>query len=240
MPAPWYDTCTSSVRRFARLNGFDYRWLDDELFDVLPERLREKTRRQTVVATDLARLAVLEAAIAEGFERVVWIDADVLVLVPERLSLLDTGAQFGREVWVQKEPSGRLKVYRRIHNAFMSFRRGDPVLPFYRFAAERIVDRFVPDDRGMVPQLVGPKLLTHLHNAIGFDVLESVGMLSPLVVRDLLSGGGPALERFAAASEIAPVAVNVCGSSVASGELDDDQMQQLVARLSAGPELLAV
>jgi len=240
LPAAWLEACTASVRRFADASAFEYRWLGDELFATLPAPLLEKTRNQRVVATDLARLAVLQTALDEGFEPVVWIDADVLVLDHERFRLTDAAAQFGREVWVQREPRGALKVYRRIHNAVMAFRRADPVLPFYRFAATRILDRYDRSGGTMVPQLIGPKLLTLLHNAIGFDVLETAGVLSPPVVIDLLAGGGRALETYRRSCSADVLAVNGCGSSVRNGDLDDRQMDLLVDLLASQPSLLAI
>ena len=247
LPAPWYDNCLASVRRWADHCGFAYRFLGDELFADLDPELREKTRQQPVVAADLARLLALEALLADGAERVVWVDADVLVLDVAGFRLDDAGALFGREVWVQGS-AGRLKTYRKIHNAFMAFRAGDPVLPFYRFSAERILAAYEADAaRGeapggrtatLPPQLIGPKLLTHLHNAIGFDVQESAAVLPPLVARELLGEPGRACERFAAATVAAPLAVNLCGSAAATGELDHGQMARLVARLEAAPERL--
>ncbi|MGE0622948.1 MAG: hypothetical protein AB7I04_06880 [Pseudomonadales bacterium] len=239
LPAAWLGVCTASVRRFAAARGYDYRWMGDELFATLPAPLREKTRNQRVVATDLARLAVLQSALVEGYDPVVWMDADVLVLDAERFRLADAAAQFGREVWVQREASGALKVYRRIHNAVMAFRRDEPVLPFYRHAATRILERYDRTGDAMVPQLIGPKLLTLLHNAIGFDVLETAGVLSPAVITDLLAGGGRALERFLGACRDSVLAVNVCGSSVRNGDLDDAQMARLVGLLCERPTLLA-
>jgi len=184
-----------------------------------------------VVASDLARLIVLQEALAEGYARVVWVDADVLVIEPDGFELPMADALFGREVWVQQDGGrARLKTYRKIHNALMAFMAGEPVLPFYRMSAERILGRYDPESGPMVPQLIGPKLITLLHNAIGFDVLEEAGMLSPLVARDILKGGGAALDRFLTASAAAPLAINLCGSSVRNSELTDAEMAELIER----------
>lgn len=186
-----------------------------------------------MVAADLARLHALEAALAEGYGQALWVDADVLVLAPGALALPSAGALFGREVWVQEDGAGGLRTYRRIHNAFMAFARGDPVLPFYRQAAERILKRH---QGPMVPQLIGPKLLTLLHNAIGFEVFEEAGMLSPLVARDLLAGGGEALDRYLERSPAVPLAVNLCGSLAGEDGLGHAEFARLVSLLEGeGP-----
>ena len=82
----------------------------------------------------------------------------------------------------------------------------------------------------MVPQLLGPKLLTALHNIAPFDVWTGVGMLSPAVAQDVLAGGGAALDQFVQDSGSWPPALNLCRSSVANGALTDPQMTQLVER----------
>lgn len=237
LPAPWYQTSTASVLQWCRIRSYEYRWYGDEIFARLPGSLAAKLANEPVVASDLARLVLLQELLADDYERVVWVDADVLVLEPAALTLPDADALFGREVWVQPAdpdaPGGRVRTYRKIHNAFMAFRAAEPVLPFYRMSAERILNRYDFAAGPVVPQLVGPKLITLLHNAIGFDVLEAAGMLSPWVGRDLLAGGGPALERFQAESAVLPAAVNVCGSAVRDGLLSDAQMSLLIDRLLA-------
>jgi len=236
LPAPWYERCTRSVRDWASEQAFDYRWMGDELFERLPTALAQKFADQRVVASDLARLIVLQEALAEGFERALWLDADVLVVDPAGFELATGAALFGREVWVQRSgPGGKLKTYRKIHNAFMAFSRAEPVLPFYRMSAERILSRYDAAAGSMVAQLIGPKLITLLHNAIGFDVQEDAGVLSPSVALALLQGGGSALDRFRDSSPIVPRAFNLCGSSVRDGALSDADMDRLIDRLqSAG------
>lgn len=235
LPASWYARCIESVERWAEKQGFSYQWLGDELFELLDRDLKDKLSKQPVVASDLARLLALERGLAEGHDRVMWVDADVLVLDPVKLSLPEAGALFGREVWVQRTDEGRLKVYKKVHNAVMAFARHDPVLPFYRHAAERILRRY---QGSMVPQLIGPKFLTLLHNAIGFEVMETAAMLSPAVVRDLLAGGGAALARFLEESTATPLAVNLCGSAVSHGELSEMELTALVDRLARDARLL--
>lgn len=210
LPGRWLEPCLDSVRAWAQASGFDYRFEDDALFDGLDAPLRERTAGQPVIAADLARLAVLEGALHEGYRRAVWLDADTLVVDPDRLILSDDDYALGREVWIQREDR-RLRAYVKVHNAFLQFGAGNPFLGFYRHAAERIVLAHTGD---MVPQLVGPKLLTALDNLIGCPVVEEAAMLSPAVIDDVLAGGGAALTLFQARSSRPPAAVNVCGSLV--------------------------
>ncbi len=227
LPAEWLQQCLESVRIWSAARGYCHRFEDDALFERLDADLRARTAAQPVIMADLARLAALADGLAEGFDCVVWLDADTFVLDPDGLALPPDGYAVGREVWVQTPPRGGVKVYVKVHNAFLLFRAGNPFLDFYRYAAERIVRQH----RGpMVPQLVGPKLLTALHNLVRCPVAESFGMLSPAVARDLLTGGGPALDAFRRRSVVVPSAVNVCGSLVGR-EIGDDEVHRLIDRL---------
>jgi len=210
LPFDWLEPCLASVRGWAASRGFDYRFEDDSIFERLDEDLLRKTAAQRVVASDLARLAALQAALVEGYRCAVWMDADMLVFDPDGLHLAPDDYALGREVWVQEDGRGRLRSYVKVHNAFLQFRTGNPFLAFYRHAAERVVRRHAP--AGMVPQIVGPKLLTTLHNVIDCPVVEAAGMLSPAVLGDLLSGGGRALDEFRARSRGDLAAANLCGS----------------------------
>ncbi|MGI9328585.1 MAG: hypothetical protein ACR2PZ_25445 [Pseudomonadales bacterium] len=233
----WIHQCTASVREWATTQRFDYQLLGDELFDLLPRTLFAKVAQQRTIAADLARLRLLQRGLQQSYERVIWIDADVLILQTASWKVGDSSHGFGREVWVQETAQG-LKTYRKIHNAVMLFCQQDPVLEFYRLAAERVVERHRAGP--LAPQIVGPKLLTALHNLVGFDVIEDAGMLPPLVAQGLLQGGGSALQAFNVASTMAPKALNLCSSlldeqhqlgidmhAVIASLLDPDQMPLL-------------
>jgi len=231
LPFEWLEPCLESVRHWVERRGYDYRFEDDALFERLHDDLREKTRNQLVIAVDLARLAALQAALDEGYRCAVWMDADMLVLDADRLHLAADEYALGREVWVQRDDRGRLRSYVKVHNAFLQFRAGNPFLAFYRHAAERIVGAHAPGR--MVPQIVGPKLLTALDNLVGCPVVDEAGMLSPAVARDLVAGGGAALEEFRLRSPCPPAALNLCGSLLGR-ELEEAEIRQLMASLVDG------
>lgn len=117
----------------------------------------------------------------------------------------------------------------------MCFRPGNSVLEFYLFAAQRLLRRH---NGPMVPQLIGPKFLTVLHNIVDFPVLETAAMLSPVVIGDLLGHRTGALRRFREAIEVTPAAVNLSGSMVLKGELTDADMVAVIKLLRREPELL--
>lgn len=234
LPGRWIGECLGSVRHWAAGQGHDYRFEDDALFLRLAADLRQRTAQQPVIAADLARLAAMDAALAEGYSAVVWLDADTLVIDPQRLRLPDAPYALGREVWIQGHKDG-FRAFVKVHNAFLLFRAGNPFLDFYRHAAERMVRRHAGP---MVAQFVGPKLLTALHNLVDCPVAEWAAMLSPAVMRDVLAAGGPALTLFRQRSREAPASVNLCGSLVGR-ELTEQQVEAVMARLLAAPAVLA-
>ncbi|MBT6095956.1 MAG: hypothetical protein HOH04_13815 [Rhodospirillaceae bacterium] len=228
----WIEKCMASVRHWASLHGFEYRFIGDEIFDRVPAWYQDRAQGRMPVITDLGRLVLVREALMEGADTAVWIDADVLVFdaADFRIDIADDHA-FGREIWVQ--PAGKdLKVYRNVHNAFCLFRQGNAVLDFYIHSCERIMRRV---SGGVPNQIVGTKLLTALHNIIGFPLIDDVGMISPLVLSDVAEGGGTALNLLIAKSAAPLKAANLCSSlvgGVADGiAIEETLMERAVSRL---------
>ena len=206
----WLHTCLQSVAAWADACGFDYRCYGDEALAGLPSWYRDKTAGRMPIAFDLVRLQLISQALAGGYQRACWVDADVLLFAPQRLQLAyEDDCAFGREHWVQKQ-DGRLTVRRNVHNAICAFDRGSVVLPFLEHATLRIMQRVAADR--IAPQLVGPKLLGALNSLVGFNLLDTVGAFSPLVVDELLSTPGPAVAALRRASPQPLAGANLCTS----------------------------
>ena len=219
--------CLDSVQGWADDAGFDYRFMDDALFEFVDIDLRDKLRDQKVIASDLARLRWARQALGQGYDCVVWCDADFLIFDAPGFELPAVDCAVGREIWVQRE-RGRMRVYLKVHNAFMMYRRGNALLDFYADTAARLLRL----NQGSVPpQFIGPKLLSALHNIARFPVMDTAGMLSPAVIRDLLAGGGPALGRFREASPALPAGVNLSASLCAAEGFDETAMSRLIETL---------
>ncbi len=231
LPFPWLEPCLESVAAWARGKGFDYRFIGDEFFHPVDPAILDKTRQQPVIASDLARLIWLQRGLDEGFATVVWCDADFLVFEAAGFELPAEDFALGREVWVQDTDAGRLRTYVKVHNAFLMFRRGNAFLDFYRTTAERLLHL---NQGRMPPQFIGPKLLTALHNIARLPILESAAMLSPPVMRDLLAGGGEALDLFRRRSSVRPCGANLSSSLTRSSALSDGDMLRVIEMLSAG------
>jgi hypothetical protein len=227
---PWLQRCLASVRDWAQANAYDYRFIGDQIFDSLAPDLLRKIGPQLVIASDLARLVSLRRGLAEGYDCVVWCDADFLIFDADRFILPADDFALGREVWVQPDQNQRARAYVKVHNALMLFRRDNAFLDFYLATAERLLRL---NEGSMPPQFIGPKLLTALHNIARFPVMETAGMLSPMVMRDRLAGGGDALDLFRKKSQLAPAGANLSSSLSLSEGFTDSDMDRLIDLLLA-------
>jgi hypothetical protein len=215
----WIETCRHSVRAWASSSGADYRFIGDEIFDLVPAWFAGKAEGRKQIVTDLGRLVLARRFLGEGYERVVWLDADTLVFDPARFNLDPRGGYaFGSEVWIQRDGEGRLRAFTNVHNAITVFDAGNSFLDFYIDACLSIMERV---DGGVPPQIIGPKFLKAIHTIIGFDLVPEVSSLSPLVLDGLQSGGGDnaALALFRRKSGANICAANLCGS-LAGGTTD--------------------
>ena len=221
--------CLDSVQGWADDAGFDYRFMDDALFEFVDIDLRDKLRDQKVIASDLARLRWARQALGQGYDCVVWCDADFLIFDAPGFELPADDCAVGREIWVQRE-RGRMRVYPKVHNAFMMYRRGNALLDFYADTAARLLRL---NQGGMPPQFIGPKLLTALHNVACFPVMERAGMLSPLVMRDILAGGGMALDLLRQKSTETLAGANLSSSLTEREGFTETEMKILIQKLLA-------
>lgn len=215
----WIATCMNGVRLWSASKSYDYRFLDDQFFDLLPADYRKKADGRPPILSDLARLIMARNLIFEGYEKTIWIDADVLIFDPENFDLLvEGGFCFCREIWVQPTLNGGIRVFRNVHNAVCVFLKGNSFLDFYIDACIHVIAG-VSDEKGMVNQIVGPKLLSALHNMIGYPLINNVGMLSPLILQDIDRFGGVALDRLVDEIPAFMQAANLC-ASLAGGVID--------------------
>jgi len=213
--ARWQQRCMASVRDWAEGRGFAYRLLGDELFEQVPQWYMAKVRGRMPIAADLGRLQWAKRILHEGFDWVLWLDADVLVFAPAAFTPnLGQDCFFGQEHWVQPKAPGskQWRVRKNIHNAFAGFPDHCVVLPFLTDLILRMMQRVDPDH--IAPQMMGPKLLSSLHSLASFEHLPEVGALSPEVLMDI-AGDQPASGALGALClhQSRPlVAANLCGS----------------------------
>lgn len=216
----WMRACLDSVERWSEGQGYDYRFVGDEIFEKVPPWYRAKVGSKLPVATDYGRLVLMREALDAGYEEVIWFDADLLIFDRALSLAFDGSCAFGQEVWIQRREGrpearqagqeARLEARRNVHNAVCVFRKGCPVLPFLLHTIESLVRRV--DPAHIAPQFAGPRLLNALHPLADFALLPQVGALSPDVVADLVAGGGLALDLLRKETRVPLQATNICAS----------------------------
>ena len=237
----WINSCLASVESWSALYEFDYHFVGDDIFDRVPDWYRQKTIDHPQIATDLGRLHLIQEAFDSGYDRAVWLDADVLVFDPDNFTVEQTsGFAFGREIWIQADDRGNPRAFLNVHNAYAVFCKDNCFLSFYQYACEQIISRMEPGPyKGMAPQIVGPKLLTSLHNTLEFELTNNIVMLSPDVLRDIDTDGGPSLNLFLTSLSSRPHGANLCASlTPETGDEGNTFMRSICTTLLGTPEVL--
>lgn len=230
----WITRCLESVRGWAALRGHHYRFFDDGIFDLVPAWYRTAVQGRPLPMSDLARLLAARVLLAEGADRVVWIDADIFVFDPQSLDpATDSGFAVCPEVWITKQwgnPVGE----RRMNNAAMVFDRGNAFLDFYVHATQaRVRSRA----SGLSDWIGGPEFLTPLDAILPLPRVDGVGLFSPLVMHGIANDEAKWVQRYAQDFGRRVSAANLCGSAygkiVDDVPLTDDLYHAVIDRLAA-------
>lgn len=211
----WLQACLHSVRGWAQARGWDWRFMDDAFFSLAPDWARQRCAGNLYALTDLCRLVWAERVLAEGAERVVWADADLLVFAPGQLHWpAGQGHGFARELFLPVDAQGRCGPPQHgINNALMCFEAGDPVLVDYRQAAEQALRDAPP---GPLPRTaLGPALLAALGRQRPLQVIEGVGLFTLAQMQAIARGAPTPAERQLLDATLQhslrpPAAANLC------------------------------
>ena len=234
---PWIDACLRSTREWAASRGFEYRFMGDEFLGYCPPRYRGAAANNVLLVSDLARLIAAGGLLDEGYDRAIWVDADVLVFAPAAFDV-ETGEDFAfnTELWVNRE-QGRYVGWRRVNNAVCTFDRDNAFLPFYIQACQRIVaERHA--DGSLTPLSVGTDFLSGLHQLVPLPLIRSVATFNPLLMADLARGNVEPLRAYRKHFGHPLGAANLCGSlrgQTSQGVKMADPVYDAVVRALAGP-----
>ena len=206
-----------SVQRWAALHDHEYRFYDDDIFDLLPPWYREAVSGRMLPMSDLARLKAARRLLAEGIDRVIWIDADVIVFDAHSL-FIDTYDGFAvcPEIWIRKHWGAPVSE-RRFNNAVLVFDRDNAFLDFYIYATEA---RVRAGTSTLTDWAVGPEFLTPLNAVLPLPCIDGVGLFSPLVLHGIANRDPKWVERYSRDFGRKVYAANLCGSA-ANKRIDD-------------------
>lgn len=205
----WLPACLDSVRAWSQQQGYQYRLIDDEFFDLVPDGFRARVNQDRVMMSDLARLKWAKHLL-QSSERVIWIDADVLVFDPHVLGVPHNAEHaICQEIWVYPRPNAPPGRSRRFNNALLMFTRVSTLLDHYLADVERLLG-----ENTILPQwALGPGYLTSLQTRLDLPLFAGAGLLPPLAMMDVIGGAARVLPEFLAAHVDGVLgAVNLCGS----------------------------
>lgn len=226
----WISRCMQIVPRWAERHGFEYRFFDDGFFDRVPAWFKQRVNHLVLPMSDLARLLVGQDLLNEGFERVVWVDADVLIFDIDQFSIDVPGTcAFCKEVWLGPNAEKKMQLYSRVNNAVSVFTRESTVLDFYIESAQAFV-RHKSSQIGHAD--IGTQFLSRLHALAHFPLLTNVGMISPWLLNDMAEGPGELTQRYMQHTNQPMFAANLCGSMV-RGDVNAQKVERVVRQLLA-------
>ena len=228
-----------SVKDWAKSHAWDYVFMDDAFLGLAPATVQEVCASNIYALTDVCRLVWAKQALAEGYDRVIWADADMLVFRPADLRIDDIrGHGFAREFFLRQERSGKYTPIEGINNALMVFEQGDDILDSYLQACMSAISAMEP---GKVPRTaLGPHLLKSLDGNFGLNRIEGIGLFTQAVMTQLAKGN---VEMWAALQSLhgrSLVAANLChflrnSTPLALREQFDATHEAAVKRLTTNP-----
>jgi hypothetical protein len=231
----WIQRCLDSVQKWTGLHEYDYSLAGDEFYDLCgPEYLARGSKNPQAI-TNLARLVATRQRLDAGYQRVIWMDADVFVFDPAKLVFdfpaekLTTGYAFGREVWLTRNSEGVPSVTVPIaHNAATFFTQAavdlDMLITLIRHidAKRQIISNFQ----------VGVRLLRGLQYSLMFPTFSHVGAFSPVLLRALAERDETVLQIYGQAYRYQACAGNL-GLSL-KDHITEDVLWRAMDHLEAG------
>lgn len=202
----WIARCLAGVRVWTQRSGYDYRFADDGIFELCGAEYLARVGDNTRSITNLARLELTRSALREGYDRAIWLDADIFVFAPDEFSIdVTTRYAFSKEAWITVD-AGETFCTRSINNAAFVFMKDEPDLDFLISTIRHIVA-----GRDITTNYqVGVFLLTGLEQSLNFALLRTVGMLSPFVLRAIVQDDVAVLQRQAVEFCDPIFAANLC------------------------------
>ena len=236
----WIDACMATVRIWAQQQGFDYRFFDDRFFDLVPSSLRPRASEHKCLLTDFARLVAARELLAEGYDRVIWVDADLVVFDPEKFVIaITSGHAFCREVWHDFTLFGRPYFKLTVNNSVSVFCRDQQLIDLYLKAATAILSSTQP----LSAVSIGTEWLHQRQATDPSPLLTNVGILGPEMMYRYLHDDAHFLRPYLRYQTSPVYAANLCHSKLGTvyrfagvaepWELDDKCLGALISRLCA-------
>lgn len=205
----WITRCLTSVKDWAESENWEYDFLGDEFLEMAPVWARQRCAQNIYALTDVCRLVWLRRKLDDGYERVIWADADLLVFDPSRLKLrTDLEAAVAHEIFVHATHESKIECVEGKNNSLMAFSASGNFLDDYLGESlkrlEAIRDTAVPRTA------IGPDLVRELCASHPHDTLLEIALFTPAQMQEIANGGGPLIKAGLRQGAKRPAAANLC------------------------------
>jgi hypothetical protein len=206
----WIARCMASVRGWAKDQGFDYQLAGDDSFQLCGADYLAAVGDNVRSITNLSRLILVQQAHAAGYDRAVWLDADILVFAPDRLRIeLSERYGFAREVWMVRDGDSNWRAEAGVNNSVFACMAGEPDLAWLIGTLRHIaLHRQITTN-----YQVGGEVIKGLRASLAFQALEQFGMFSPDIVAALARGDAAPLHPQARFHGAPVYAANLCAGA---------------------------
>lgn len=210
----WVEKCLETVRDWAESKGFDYQ-REDNFWDYVPDWYADKVQGKINVVADLARLELARKFLRQGYDRAIWMDADIVVFDRDRLTIDPTEDYLVcREVWLDTADDinlgeGEIFCSKKVTNSLVMFAKNNNFLDFYLDACKSIVKK----NTGRLSKLcVSTKFLTKLNEIVELPLYHHIGLFSPILMHGLTNNHKEIIDLYARSLESPVYAANLCFS----------------------------
>ena len=233
----WITSCMETVKNWAALKKFDYEFIDDRLFEYVPDWYLKIVDGEMALISDLARLEIAREFLREGYDRTIWVDADIVIFDPEKFDVESSRSYaFCREVWLAARANGRVTYATKVNNAVTVFTKDNTILDTYINTCKAIVKH----QGDSVHRLdISTSFLTAINQKWKcLPLLTNVGLFSPIVTYSIATGEERYVELYINKFGYPIQAANLCSSyrnySITHDKiLDDDIFLLAVNKLIA-------
>jgi hypothetical protein len=204
----WINRCMASVQGWATSRGFEYKFIDDRLFDYVPDKYRQKIKDK-IILSDLARLLASKQLLTEGHQRTIWVDADIIVFDPDAwLIPTEHDYYFCHEMAPVNKTAQGVQFDVRANNSVSVFSAGNQFQDFYIDSCRKILDqKDSPDHWGL-----GTHFLSWVRRAYPIPLMSNIGVFCAALLKDIMKGTAEVMPWYIRAQNVPLVAANLCAS----------------------------
>lgn len=225
----WLETCMETVKNWAKIKGYDYQ-RKDNFFDYVPDWYIDKSQGKINVIADLARLEIAKFFLNQGYEKTIWMDADIVIFDPHNLNI-DTSEEYlvCREVWLDTADDknfGEAEIFCRekVTNSLVCFTQNNTFLDFYIYATKSIVK----NQQGRLSRLaVSTKFLSKLYEIMELPLFMNMGLFSPILMHAIVEDKREIIKLYQENLKCPIYASNLCFSfrnTINKGIMVTDQL----------------